>query len=295
MPLPEVIAYALAVLFGIRFVIVKAWYAARGLRPDMNLLMTVAVAGAIVIGEWFEAATVAFLFALSLALESWSVARARRAIAALLDLAPPIVRLAAPRRIGSGRARGRSQARRPLYCSGRRAHRAGRTRRGRRQRGEPGAHHRRERAGRERARRRGLRRAPSTATARSRWRRPKSAENTMLARIIRMVEEAHARRAPSEQWVERFARVYTPAVMALALLVFLVPPLGSRWSMGRLVLSCARPARDCLPLRAGDLDAGLDRRFARLRRPAPACWSRAAPSSSYRPASGRSPWTRPAP
>src|SRR5690606_21342457 len=83
----------LAIAFGIRFVIVKAWHAARTLRPDMNLLMTVAVAGAIVIGEWFEAATVAFLFALSLALESWSVARARRAIAALLDLAPPVVRI----------------------------------------------------------------------------------------------------------------------------------------------------------------------------------------------------------
>src|SRR5690606_33821239 len=77
----------------IRFVIVKAWYAARGLRPDMNLLMTVAIAGAIVIGEWFEAATIAFLFALSLTLESWSVGRARRAIAALVDLAPPMVRL----------------------------------------------------------------------------------------------------------------------------------------------------------------------------------------------------------
>ena len=50
--------------------------------------MMVAVAGAVGIGEWFEAATVAFLFALSLALESWSVGRARRAVAALLDLAP---------------------------------------------------------------------------------------------------------------------------------------------------------------------------------------------------------------
>ena len=51
----------------------------------------------------------------------------------------------------------------------------------------------------------------------------KSAEDTTLARIIHMVEEAHARRAPAEQWVERFARIYTPTVMALALLVFLLP------------------------------------------------------------------------
>lgn len=59
----------------------------------------------------------------------------------------------------------------------------------------------------------------------------KAADDTTLARIIRMVEEAHSRRAPSEQWVERFARVYTPAVMMLALLVFLIPPLlfGAAW------------------------------------------------------------------
>ncbi len=43
------------------------------LRPDMNLLMIAAILGAIVIDEYFEAATVAFLFALSLALESWQV------------------------------------------------------------------------------------------------------------------------------------------------------------------------------------------------------------------------------
>ncbi|HEX6861560.1 MAG TPA: heavy metal translocating P-type ATPase, partial [Thermoanaerobaculia bacterium] len=53
------------------------------------------------------------------------------------------------------------------------------------------------------------------------------------AHIIRMVEEAQSRRAPSEQWVERFARVYTPAVMALALAVLVVPPLffGGSWDV----------------------------------------------------------------
>lgn len=85
--------YGLAILAGVWNVLPKALFAARRLRPDMNLLMVVAVAGAVAIGEWFEGATVAFLFALSLALEAWSVGRARRAVEALLDLAPPTVRL----------------------------------------------------------------------------------------------------------------------------------------------------------------------------------------------------------
>ena len=55
--------------------------------------MTIAVAGAMVINEWFEAATVAFLFSLSLAIEGWSIGRARRAVEALLDLAPSSVRV----------------------------------------------------------------------------------------------------------------------------------------------------------------------------------------------------------
>src|SRR3546814_10947775 len=60
----------------------------------------------------------------------------------------------------------------------------------------------------------------------------KAAEDTTLARIIRMVQEAHGRRAQVEQWVEKFAAVYTPAVIAVALAIFLVPPLafGADWN-----------------------------------------------------------------
>ena len=64
----------------------------------------------------------------------------------------------------------------------------------------------------------------------------KDAGHTTLANIIRMVGEAHSRRAPSEQWVEKFARVYTPLVMLLALAVLLVPPLLFRSNLGRLDL-----------------------------------------------------------
>jgi len=58
------------------------------------------------------------------------------------------------------------------------------------------------------------------------WKRtvPKLAENTILAQIIRMVGEAQTRRAPSELWVEKFAKIYTPIVMAVALLILLILP-----------------------------------------------------------------------
>jgi len=87
------VLYLLSVATALLYVFPKAWRAAGRLRPDMNLLMTAAVIWAIGIGEYFEAAIVAFLFALSFALESWSVGRARRAIAALMELAPPMARL----------------------------------------------------------------------------------------------------------------------------------------------------------------------------------------------------------
>src|SRR5690606_6251128 len=79
-PLPTLLFYGAAIVSGGWYIFPKAWYALRSLRPDMNLLMTVAVIGAVAINEWFEAASVTFLFALALLLESWSVGRARRAI-----------------------------------------------------------------------------------------------------------------------------------------------------------------------------------------------------------------------
>src|SRR5581483_2086952 len=57
------------------------------------------------------------------------------------------------------------------------------------------------------------------------------AGDTTLAHIIRLVGEAHSRRAPSEQWVESFARLYTPIVLGLAVAVCVVPPLfGWAWA-----------------------------------------------------------------
>lgn len=244
-PWPEIAAYLAAVVFGGRFIIVKAWYAARSLRPDMNLLMTVAVLGAMVIGEWFEAATVTFLFALSLALESWSVGRARRAIAALLDLAPPVVRLLRPDGAEATVAVAEVEpGDRFIVSAGERIALDGRVVAGSSSVNQApitgeSVPVEKEVGGDVFA---ATINGDGTLTVEA----TKVAEDTTLARIIRMVEEAHSRRAPSEQWVERFARMYTPAVMALALLVCLVPPLffGGAWhewfyrALVLLVIAC---------------------------------------------------------
>ena len=74
----------------------------------------------------------------------------------------------------------------------------------------------------------------------------KAANDTTLARIIKMVGDAGSKRAPSEKWVEKFAAVYTPAVMVVALLILLIPPLAfdgvwSVWlyrSLVLLVIAC---------------------------------------------------------
>lgn len=244
-PWPEILAYVAAALFGARFVAIKAWYAAHSLRPDMHLLMTVAVVGAMVIGEWFEAATVSFLFALSLTLESWSVGRARRAIAALLDLAPPTAHVLQPD--GSEATIPVAEVRlgsRFIVPAGERIPLDGRVTEGSSAvnqapitgesvpvEKQPGAEVFA-----------GTINGDGTLTVRA----TKIAQDTTLARIFRMVEEAHARRAPSEQWVERFARLYTPAVMVLAILIFALPPIvfGQPWddwfyrALVLLVIAC---------------------------------------------------------
>lgn len=238
-------AYAVAILSGVWQVLPKAWHALRSLRPDMNLLMVVAVSGAVAIGEWFEAATVAFLFATSLALESWSVGRARRAVAALMELAPPTARLKQP----DGGEQVVSPDQVPVGAvfivqPGERIPLDGKVVRG-------SSH---------------VNQAPITGESLPVPKNPedvvfagtingdgaleaectKAAKDTTLAQIIRMVGDASSKRAPSEQWVEKFARVYTPAVMILAAAVLLIPPLlfagdWQKWiyySLVLLVIAC---------------------------------------------------------
>lgn len=237
--------YLVGISAGVWYVLPKAWRAAAGLRPDMNLLMTIAVVGAVLIGEWFEAATVAFLFSVSLLLESWSVGRARRAIGALMDLTPPMARIrdkegieseVAPDDVAVGQTfivrpaekipldgkviRGRSDVNQAPITG----------------ESAPVAKSTSDEVFAGTINGDGILEVECT----------KPAGDTTLAHIIRMVGQAQSRRAPSEKWVEKFARVYTPVVMGLAAAVLIVPPLlfDGAWldwlyrSLVLLVIAC---------------------------------------------------------
>ena len=233
LPFASWLLYLSAMVSGAWYVVPKALYALRTVRPDMHMLMLVAVAGAMALGDWCEAATVAFLFALALLLESWSVERARLAIRALMDLAPPTARClhsddgdAVEQRVDTvpigTTILVRPGEKIPLDGTVTQGHTM-------------------------------VNQSPITGEAvpvpktvgdevfagtingdsAFTFRTTKPASDTTLARIIHLVAEAKSRRAPREQWVERFARVYTPTMMVLAGLLATLPPLlgGGPWNL----------------------------------------------------------------
>ncbi len=245
MPVFEVALFVAAIVFGVWLVAPKAWSSARRFSPDMNLLMVVAVAGAIALGEFFEAATVAFFFSLSLYLESWSVGRARNAVSALLDLAPPTARViyddgreadipAAEVGIGTSfivRGGDRIPLDGEVVDGAGAVDQAPIT-------GESALVP--KEAGKEVYA--GTINGEGTLTVRA----TKASSDTVLSKITRMVGDAHSRRAEVEQWVTKFARIYTPVVMVLAILIAVAPPLfaGGEWdfwfynALVLLVIAC---------------------------------------------------------
>jgi Zn2+/Cd2+-exporting ATPase len=236
--------FALAIGLGGVFTMRRALVSARAGVLDINVLMIVAVVGAMLLGEWSEAASVIFLFALAQLLEARAMDRARGAIGALMDLAPAE---ALVRRDGR-------ELRLPvdevvlgdlvLVRPGEKIPLDGRVAAGdsyvnqapvtgeslpvERQAGDDVF------AGTINGRG-----ALDVVVTHLRG-------DSTLARIIHLVERAQAQRAPSQTFIDRFARIYTPIVLAAAVVVALGPPLlfGQAWStwfyrsLVLLVISC---------------------------------------------------------
>ena len=236
--------FAAAIVAGGWFILPKAFRALRRFALDMNVLMTVAVIGAAAIGEWSEGAAVAFLFALSELLEAFSLNRARRAIKSLLDLAPETALRKEGKTFREVQVEEVKAGDIVAVKSGMKVPLDGVI-----ESGESS-----------------IDQAPITGESVPVEKKTgdtvfagtingegsleikvtKVYSETTLARIIHLVEEAQGQKAPSQQFVDKFARYYTPAVFVLALGVLLVPPLifSGAWmtwiyrSLVLLVIAC---------------------------------------------------------
>lgn len=242
-PRAVTLLYACAIAAGVPLTAGKAWRALRVGSLDINVLMLIAAAGAIGLGQWSEGAAVVLLFAVAQALEARTLERARMAVRAVMDLTPAealIVDAAGERTLPVDQVRigmrivvkpGQKIPLDGIVAAGMSA----------------------------------VNQAPVTGESMPADKVPgdevfagtlngrgalevtvtKLRRDTTLARIIHMVERAQAQRAPAEQFVDRFARVYTPLVIGLSVGVALLPPLfGYDWrtwvyrGLVLLVVSC---------------------------------------------------------
>ena len=202
----------------------KGWIALRHGMLNINALMSIAVTGAVLIGQWPEAAMVMVLFNLAEWLEARSLARARNAIRDTLDLSP----LTVSRRTVSGDWEDVTAAQLVIGDS---------------VRVRPG-----ERIGADGTISSGHSALDQSAiTGESmpvekqtgdtvfagtlntyggfEYHVTAAAQNTMLARIIHTVEEAQGSRAPTQRFIDRFSQWYTPAVVLMAVVTAFVLPL----------------------------------------------------------------------
>jgi Zn2+/Cd2+-exporting ATPase len=217
------LVFAAAIVSGAWFILPKAIRAARRFAPDMNLLMTIAIAGAAAIGEWSEGAAVAFLFALAELLESFSVARARKALSSLLKISPPVALL----KEGESFREVPVEQVKPddviVIKTGSRIPLDGEVIAG--ESAVDQAPITGESVPVEKKKGDTVFAGTINDEGSLDVRVTRLSSDTTLAKIIHLVEEAQSQKAPSQRFVDAFARYYTPSVMVLALIILLVPPL----------------------------------------------------------------------
>lgn len=215
--------YAAAILAGGLPIFRAAVSALRARHLDMNVLMTAAAVGAVAIGAWGEAALVVTLFAAGNALQVFAIDRTRGAVRALVRLAPDEVlvrRAGVESLVGAGEV---GVGERVVVRPGERLAVDGEILEGSTTVDEApvtGESVPVEKSAGDEVFSGSLNGSGGIVVRASR-----EAGDSTLQRIARLVEEAQGTRAPAEQFVDRFSRVYTPLVVAAAVAVAAVPPL----------------------------------------------------------------------
>lgn len=240
---PVVAVYLTAVLVGGVPIFRAALSALRSRHLDMNVLMSAAVVGAAGIGAWGEAALVVVLFAAGNALQSYAVDRTRGAVRALVRLAPEEVTV---RREGVEQAVPAGEVRvgdRVVVRPGERLAVDGEVEEGESTVDEAPVTG--ESVPVEKVPGDPVFSGSLNGSGGFVLRAAREAEDSTLQKISRSVDEAQAGKAPAEQFVDRFSRVYTPLVVGLAATLAVVPPLlggdFGTWlyrSLALLIIAC---------------------------------------------------------
>ncbi|WP_068792929.1 heavy metal translocating P-type ATPase [Brevibacillus laterosporus] len=216
-------AYAIAMVIAGLKPLKAAWYALKSKSADMNLLMSLAAIGAAFIGEWLEGATVVFLFGLGNALQTLSINKTRQSIRSLLRLAPKEAIVYRGAEWVSIPVKDVLVGERLLIKAGEGIPLDGFIVKG------ISTFNQAPITGESMPVDKGV---GDTLFAGSinetdvvEMEVTKIGSDSTLARIIHLVEEAQEKKAPTEQFVEKFARIYTPIVIVVALAVIILPPL----------------------------------------------------------------------
>jgi len=222
-PLLITVLYALSIIIGGYRPARSAFYALKSKSLDMNVLMTAAAFGAALLGEWLEGATVVWLFALGNTLQNRSIEKTRDSIRNLMNLAPLEANVKVGDELISKSVEEVTVGELIIVKPGEKIPLDGEI--------VSGAS--------------SVNQAPITGesipvdktmgdavfagtvneSGSLEIKVTKLVEDTAIARIIHLVEEAQEKKAPTQAFVDKFAAIYTPVVFILALLVMIFPPL----------------------------------------------------------------------
>lgn len=232
-PFMTTILYAIAIVINGYKPVKSAFYALKSRSLDMNVLMSVAAIGAALIGEWFEGATVVWLFALGNALQNRSMEQTRKSIRNLMDLAPSEAWIKVDSELVKKPVDEVSVGQIVVIKPGDRIPLDGEIIQGETS----------------------VNQAPITGesipvdklagdtvyagtineSGSIEIKVTKLVEDTTIAKIIHLVEEAQEQKAPTEAFIDKFASIYTPIVFVLAIVVIVLPPLFGIGTWGEWV------------------------------------------------------------